>query len=208
MRYGFRKRNRTWLVLVAICLAAGITSTIMWRNRRSADASQVELPEVSDSSVKLEAMKSPRVVVEKGARHLTVMDGDQPVKSYRIGLGWGRGDKVKEGDGCTPEGQFYICTKNPQSRYKLSLGLSYPNVEDADRGLRDRTISNSEHKQIVDAIGRGGVPPWKTDLGGEIMIHGRGSAKDWTAGCIAVNDDDIVELYGALKIGTVVTVKP
>ncbi len=150
-----------------------------------------------------------RIVVTKAERRLRLYSGDEVVRTYRVGLGFSpEGDKEREGDGRTPEGEFHVCTKNPRSRYLLSLGLSYPNKEDADRGLRDGLISQAEHDRIVQAINGGKTPPWNTALGGEVFIHGRGSHRDWTLGCVALNDDDIRELYGVVPVGTPVTVRP
>ena len=90
----------------------------------------------------LPEMKNPRLVVKKSDRKLEVFDGEKLVKTYRVGLGFAPvGDKEKQGDGKTPEGEFYIFTKNDQSRFYLSIGVSYPSTEDAERGLREKLIS-------------------------------------------------------------------
>ena len=81
--------------------------------------------------------------------------------------------------------------KNPQSEFVLSLGLSYPNRADAERGLKAGLITRRQHRQIVESDRAGGCPPWNTPLGGEIFIHGSGSTTDWTWGCVALDDDDI-----------------
>jgi lipoprotein-anchoring transpeptidase ErfK/SrfK len=156
----------------------------------------------------LGAPRRPRVMVCKSAHVMTVFDGERALKSYRVAVGGGRGDKVKEGDRCTPEGRFYVCNKNPQSQYTLALGLSYPSAEDAKRGLAEGLITRAEHDGIVRAIRRRTRPPWNTALGGEIMIHGNGAGRDWTAGCIALDDDHIREVYPALPLGTPVTIVP
>jgi len=156
----------------------------------------------------LGVLRQPRVKVCKSAHVMTVFDGDRPVKSYRAAVGGGKGDKEREGDRCTPEGEFTVCVKNPDSDYVLSLGLSYPNAEDAARGLRDGLIGRAEHDEIVRAIEQGGCPPWTTALGGEIMIHGCGAGRDWTLGCIALEDDDIREVYPAVPVGTPVAIDP
>jgi len=156
----------------------------------------------------LPPLHSPRLVVEKAAHRLTVYDGGRAVKTYRVAVGGGRGDKVRQGDRCTPEGRFRICLKNPDSKYVLSLGLDYPNQEDAARGLRDGLITRGQHDAIVEAVRRGGQPPWDTPLGGEIMIHGCGAGRDWTQGCVAMEDDEIRELYAAVEVGTPVEVFP
>jgi len=156
----------------------------------------------------LGTVRQPLLLVEKSLHRLTVFDGGVARKSYRVAIGGGRGDKTCEGDRCTPEGEFYVCVKNPNSRFTLALGLSYPNAADAARGLRAGQITRAQHDAIVDAIGRRCRPPWSTPLGGEIMIHGKGAGRDWTLGCIAMDDEDIRELYPAIRLGTVVRVLP
>src|SRR5207245_1404174 len=103
--------------------------------------------------------------------------------------------KVREGDNATPEGEFYVCVKNPQSKYYLSLGISYPAPADADRGLRSGVITPSQHEAIVHAHRGHTTPPRNTSLGGQVFIHGRGSSSDWTWGCVALDDPDMRELY-------------
>lgn len=163
---------------------------------------------VTPRRIKLPPLTRPRILIEKTDHRLTVFDGNRPVKTYRCAVGGGRGDKVREGDRRTPEGLFYVCVKNPASQYTRALGLSYPNVEDARRGLRDRLISRPQHDAIVAAIKKGARPPWKTPLGGEIMIHGAGNGRDWTQGCIALDNADILELYPAIGLHTLVRILP
>jgi murein L,D-transpeptidase YafK len=152
---------------------------------------------------------NPRIVVFKSKRRLELYSNDRIVRAYRVGLGANPiDDKVREGDRCTPEGELYICIKNPKSRYYLSLGLSYPNQEDAERGLRDGLINRDEYSQIVEAIRRKRTPPQNTALGGEIFIHGHGSASDWTRGCVALNNEEMKELFEAVPVGTPVVIKP
>lgn len=151
----------------------------------------------------------PRIVVFKAERRLELSSNGQVVRRYRIALGGQPvGDKEREGDRRTPEGTFTIRLKNPRSQYTLSLGLDYPHTEDAQRGLRDGRIDRATHDTIVAAHKAGRMPPQKTALGGEIFIHGKGSASDWTWGCIALDDDAIRELYEAIPTGTRATIKP
>lgn len=135
-----------------------------------------------------------RIVVEKAARRLTVYQDGQPVREYRVALGFSpRGDKVRQGDGRTPEGLFHIDRKNAGSAYHLSLGLDYPRAADRARATA------------------GGYDP-----GGDIMIHGQPNqmpagtviTRDWTAGCIAVSDAEMEELFAATAVGTPVEVRP
>ncbi len=129
----------------------------------------------------LQKMKNPLIVIKKKERTLELFDGGCLVKTYKIALGFApEGDKQREGDGKTPEGEFYIFTKNDKSKFYLSLGLSYPNVEDATRGLQDELISQAEYDSIAKAISEKKMPLQNTKLGGEIYIHGGGSNNDWT----------------------------
>ena len=152
---------------------------------------------------------NPRLVVRKSKRQLTLFSGDKPLRVYPVGLGFNpKDDKTRQGDGCTPEGSFYVCVKNANSRYYLSLGLSYPNKEHADRGLRDHIITRSEHEEILSALERRARPPWNTRLGGEVFIHGHGSQSDWTFGCVALDNEDMKELFDAIPKGAPVLIEP
>ncbi|RDW14044.1 L,D-transpeptidase family protein [Paracoccus thiocyanatus] len=128
-----------------------------------------------------------RIVVNKGERRMYLMNGETVLKAYDVGLGNEPvGTKRFEGDGKTPEGVYFIDRFNPDSAYHLSLGLSYPNI-------RDTAHARSQGR----------------DPGGDIFIHGWGpegrqlapGKRDWTAGCIAVTDDEIEEIYAMVKGG-------
>ncbi|MEY8829366.1 murein L,D-transpeptidase family protein [Sedimentitalea sp. XS_ASV28] len=122
------------------------------------------------------------------AQRLLVLDGaDGVLRQYPIGLGFApEGHKQFEGDGRTPEGSYIIDRRNPESLFHLSIGISYPNEAD-----------------IAFAAAQGRSP------GGDIFIHGgprRGidpvNKRDWTAGCIAVTDRQIEEIYAMVRDGT------
>jgi hypothetical protein len=149
-----------------------------------------------------------RIVIVKRERRLRLYSGDRLIRAYPVSLGRDPvGDKVRAGDCRTPEGQFYVCVKNPQSRFHLSLGISYPSREDADRGLRSGLITRSEYDAIMKSVDKGRIPPWNTALGGEIFIHGGGAGVDWTLGCIAMRTVDVEELYAAVPVGTSVVIQ-
>ncbi len=157
----------------------------------------------------LPQMKNPHIVIKKKARLLQLFDGEKLIKTYNIALCFApEGDKEREGDGKTPEGEFYIFTKNDKSKFYLSLGLSYPNIEDARRGLKEKIISQTEYDAIVKAIDEKRMPPQYTKLGGEIYIHGGGSQKDWTWGCAALKNENIKELFDVVSVGTSVKITP
>jgi murein L,D-transpeptidase YafK len=147
-------------------------------------------------------LSNPHLLVKKSMREMSLYDGDSLLRTYHIGLGSSPvEDKVRSGDKRTPEGNFYVCVKNANSKFYLSLGLSYPNAEDAERGLKDALITRQQRDSIVRAIDRGIRPPWDTPLGGEIFIHGNGSSSDWTWGCVAVEDAEMRELFDAVPMG-------
>ncbi|MDO6727068.1 L,D-transpeptidase family protein [Cognatishimia sp. 1_MG-2023] len=150
----------------------------------------VGLSACSDS--KFETYRGPevtRVLVYKEQRKMYLMHGTKALKQYDVGLGFGPvGHKVREGDGRTPEGEYTIDRRNPNSQFHLSIGISYPNA--ADRAY---------------AASKGFSP------GGDIFIHGRPSkynngGRDWTAGCIAVTNKEVQEIYAMVKNGTPITI--
>ena len=140
---------------------------------------------------------------------MKIFDGVTLVREYKIVLGASpTSDKKTEGDGKTPEGEFYVSAKNPKSKFYLSLGLSYPNIEAARRGLREKIISREEHDAIVRAIDEKQTPPQTTALGGEIYIHGGGTKNDWTQGCVALKNEEMKEVFDAIPVGTAVEILP
>jgi murein L,D-transpeptidase YafK len=148
------------------------------------------------------------IVVKKSERKLILSKEGKLVKTYPIALGSAPiGHKARQGDRKTPEGTYYICRKNPRSQFYLSLGLSYPNKQDAAEGLKARLINRRQYNRILRAIDRGECPPWDTALGGEIFIHGNGSKPDWTWGCVALDDPEIKELYELVPVGTPVMIE-
>lgn len=172
----------------------------------SPSSQQPEQPQ-QQSPLKL-PLVNPKIVVSKSTRQLSLYSGGRLVRTYKIVLGANPvDDKLKQGDRATPEGDFYVCVKNARSNFYLSLGLSYPNIEDAERGLRDNLITRVERDAIVSAIKNRRCPPWDTALGGEIFIHGGGTGDDWTWGCAALDNPDIKELFDAVPIGTSVKIE-
>jgi murein L,D-transpeptidase YafK len=181
------------ILLVLLLIPAGVTIYFM-------SLENTQLPE---------KIEDPRLVVKKSERRLEIFDGEKLLTTYRIGLGFApEGDKEQEGDGKTPLGEFYVFTKNDQSKFYLSLGLSYPSIDDAVRGLRENLISPEEHDAILKAVDEKKMPPQNTRLGGEIYIHGGGPEKDWTWGCMALKNEEMKELFDAIPVGAKVTIRP
>lgn len=187
------------LILMAVA-ASGYREVLM-----SSEISTVQ----SERSPLPLPLERPRIVVRKAARRLDLYSGDKLLRTYKVGLGFSPvADKKQEGDGATPEGEFYVFVKNNKSAYYLSLGISYPNAEDADRGLRDGLINRAQHRAISEAIRNKTAPPQYTKLGGLIYIHGHGAQSDWTWGCVALENEQMKELFDAVSVGTPVTIKP
>jgi murein L,D-transpeptidase YafK len=137
-----------------------------------------------------------RVVVDKSERSLTLYRRGTELKTYRVSLGaQPSGHKLREGDNRTPEGVYTIDRHKADSSFHRALHLSYPSP--ADRAHAARL----------------GVSP-----GGDIMIHGLPNRAgwvgrlqrlhDWTAGCIAVTNPEVEEIYRAVPDGTAVEIRP
>lgn len=127
-----------------------------------------------------------RLQMFKGDRNLFLFNNTSVLKAYRIDLGFApEGPKQFEGDGKTPEGAYTVDPRNPDSLFHLSIGISYPNEAD-----------------IAFAAAQGREP------GGDIFIHGGprpgidAIKPDWTAGCIAVSDREIEDIYAMVRDGT------
>ncbi|MEL7465673.1 MAG: L,D-transpeptidase family protein [Pseudomonadota bacterium] len=141
-----------------------------------------------------EGERADRILVEKSKRRMTLWREGRLLRAYDIGLGFSPvGDKSMEGDGRTPEGVYRIDRRNAASAYHLSLGLNYPRPDQRRKAARK---------------GR--------DPGGDIFIHGQPNALpsgltipgDWTAGCIAVDNAEMEEIWALVPVGTVVEVRP
>jgi murein L,D-transpeptidase YafK len=123
-----------------------------------------------------------RVVVHKAERRMELLRGTEVLRTYKVSLGlMPAGHKERAGDFRTPEGRYYLTRRNPRSDYFLSIQISYPNP-------RDIKVAKSNG--------------W--DPGGSIMIHGLPNllkrdpgyySRDWTDGCIAVSNSDMLEIW-------------
>lgn len=142
---------------------------------------------------RFKSYNGPRVtsiVINKGARQMYLMHNQDILKSYEFDLGFApTGAKQIEGDGKTPEGTYFIDRVNPNSKFHLSLGISYPDKRD-----------------VAEAEAMGKLP------GGAIFIHGQPNAfkakgDDWTAGCIAVKNKEIEQIYAMVRTGTTITLR-
>lgn len=179
-------------------------------NKRSTVSNRAsEIPAIQNRQPLQLPLRDPKIVVHKARRELLLFAGNTIVRTYRAGLGLSPiGDKVRQGDRRTPEGEFYIFTRNKQSQFYLSLGISYPNATHAKRGLRDGLINRAQYDSIMSALEKKKRPLQNTALGGDIYIHGNGASSDWTWGCVALENEDMRELFDAVPVGTPVTIEP
>jgi len=136
------------------------------------------------------------VIIDKSDRVLHLLSGGEIFRTFKIALGiMPEGDKKEEGDFKTPEGKYLLDLRNPNSDYFLSIHVSYPSV--ADRREADRS----------------GVSP-----GGAIMIHGQPNlpsrsetyyqTQDWTNGCIAVSNSDMIDIWLMTGNNTPIEIRP
>ncbi|MBP2031357.1 murein L,D-transpeptidase YafK [Clostridium algifaecis] len=138
------------------------------------------------------------------SKNIMELYGDEKlIGRFKVGFGRvNKGYKEKEGDNKTPEGSYYVCYINPNSKYKYFFGISYPNEKDAKNGLDKNIINKITYNRIKDAIDDRRQPPWHTALGGEIGIHGGGTKSDWTYGCIAMENEDIYKVKEYIRLRT------
>jgi len=140
--------------------------------------------------------RADRILIEKSSGMMTLFRDGRPLRAYLVAFGRGSlAPKAREGDGRTPEGRYRIDRRNVQSRYHRALHISYP-----------------EPRDVAAAQSRGVSP------GGDIMIHGLpnglgwlGSLHrmvDWTAGCIAVTNAEIEEIWRVVPDGTAIEIRP
>jgi murein L,D-transpeptidase YafK len=142
------------------------------------------------------AKKADLIIIEKSARTMKLMQGNNALKTYKVALSHTpSGAKEREGDHKVPEGRYVIDFKNPHSHFHLALHVSYPSVADQERARKLR------------------VEP-----GGNIEIHGLGNnlgwvgslqrQVDWTDGCIAVTNSEIEEIWPLVHVGTPLEIRP
>jgi murein L,D-transpeptidase YafK len=148
--------------------------------------SQIVSTDTDSGARSLSAAQLPqadRVVVRKGERRMYLLNGSAVLRSYRVALGlMPAGSKERSGDYRTPEGNYYLTRRNTHSEFFLAIQVSYPNQADMQRARRNR---------------------W--DPGGSIMVHGLPNSlhhapdyyanQDWTDGCIALSNADMVEFW-------------
>jgi murein L,D-transpeptidase YafK len=188
--------NGRWWRLTILVMAGVLIGLV-------SSARAVDLRQQDRSGLTLEVWKTKR--------ELWLKRGDRIIRKFRISLGMDPAEtKLHQGDGRTPVGKYYVTEKRPNSPFHRFLGISYPNIDDAERGFAAHLISADQWADILFANLQHQPPPWHTPLGGRVGIHGEGGRNalgvDWTEGCIAVSDDAIEYLYHVVPVGTPVII--
>jgi len=193
--------GRRLLAVAVLAAYLPIGSTVWAHGSRSEHITNPETgslaqPTAPDTLGPAELPVADRVVVRKSLRRLFLMRGTAVLRSYKVALGLNPvGQKERSGDYRTPEGRYYLTRRNPRSDYFLSIQVSYPNDSDMRRAQRHR---------------------W--EAGGSIMIHGLPNhlrrppqyyeKYDWTDGCIAVSDSDMLEIWLMTRENTPIDILP
>ncbi len=153
-------------------------------------------------------------MIEKFSRTLYFYRDRTIKKAYPVALGWNpTPPKKNRGDGATPEGFYFIVSKRPSKKYTLFMELNYPNLKDVNMAWWEGRLSYEEYLVCLENAQRGEPSP-RCPLGYGIGIHGGGVfkeeegrvLKDWTYGCIALDDEDLQELNRLVKVGTPVII--
>jgi murein L,D-transpeptidase YafK len=156
------------------------------------------------------------ILVDTDSRVLQVLRGTRVVASFEgVAIGrYGKSYFRRKGDNRTPLGKFRIGWITSNTRYHLFLGLTFPDLEAADRALQDGGIDEAQWQAIRRASVAGKTPPQNTPLGGNIGIHGVGKGDvevheqyNWTNGCVALTNAQIDQLVRWVKVGTPVEIR-
>jgi len=148
-----------------------------------------------------------RLVVLKARYRLDVLEGDRLVKAFPVALGPApEGEKRREGDGRTPEGEYALVPHHASPEFGSCFYVCYPGERDGRTALREGRIRSRDLDAILGAQRRGERPPENTPLGGLILLHGVRqrdatalTASNWTLGCIAMENGDLLELLSVYR---------
>jgi murein L,D-transpeptidase YafK len=188
----FRSALPVALVLLSAVLAGGTAAAAPAGDTRSAPGFDSRTARLRDADLPI----ATHVVVHKAERRLEILQGDEQLREFRIALGGDpTGHKQFEGDSRTPEGRYMLGARNPRSEFFLSMHVSYPNAADTARARK---------------MGR--------RPGGMIMVHGQPNipsrspryyeSEDWTDGCIALTNADMMEFWLLVPSNTPIDIRP
>jgi murein L,D-transpeptidase YafK len=178
--------------VLATLLCASLSPAVVADDALSA----TDVTVAATANIASSMLMADKLLVRKSERRLYLLRAGQVLREYRVALGLSpQGHKQREGDYKTPEGQYKLIRRNPRSDFFLSMEISYPNSTDLTRAQRQ------------------GVKP-----GGAIMLHGWPNiprktidyykSTDWTDGCIAVANADMVEIWLMTPLETPIEIVP
>ena len=181
---------RTFLLIHLLLLAVAANATDLVAR------AEPLIPVTATQPAKASVSDITQVLVRKTERRLYLLRGNQAIREYRISLGDNPvGHKLSEGDQRTPEGDYVLDWRLPDSDFYKAIHISYPSPQD---------------RELAEA--------WGLDPGGSIMIHGLPNnagemafayaGLDWTDGCIAVSNDAIDEIWALVENGTPIRIEP
>lgn len=210
--YGAKRDKLWWLIGLAGLLSACAKAST------PTEPPPVQIPAAAHQEPARQPLDNtqPWVLVDTKAKILKVMIGNATLDTFtNVAFGSsGVGIKRYRGDHKTPLGVFRIGWMNERSRFNLFFGLDYPNLDYAERAYRDKLIDASTYYVIRRAVEEGRTPPQNTSLGGSIGIHGLGAGSlqihsnfDWTDGCIALDNRQILRLAYWVRVGTQVEIR-
>jgi murein L,D-transpeptidase YafK len=188
----------------------------MWRQKVNSHFFVASFLFWANASVALAVTEDLWLLVETQPRVLKVMAGDEAKEIFtRIAIGRkGAGFEKARNDDKTPLGEYRIGWINQNSKYHRFFGFTYPNIDNAKRAYSQGIIGDYTFKAIMRAGLYAGVPPQNTPLGGQIGIHGLGSANpavhesfDWTHGCIAMTNQQVDRLSQWVRKGMLVVIR-
>ncbi|GAB6283181.1 MAG: hypothetical protein STSR0008_19380 [Ignavibacterium sp.] len=164
----------------------------------------------------LNRLGNVHILIDRNNYKLFLYTDSILVKEYKAVFGNSIEAKIKANDKATPIGEYQICDIDTNSIYEKFLKLNYPNLKDAEEGLRKKYITQEEYEKIRYEYFYVGCTDSNTALGGNIGIHGIGNLNfifknlpfvyNWTDGSIAVSNESINEIYSVVKIGTKVVI--
>lgn len=181
--------RRIRAILLSICVVGAMAPAAV-------PVAMADTPERSPGTGLSQRVHVDHIVVRKAERRMYLMSGDEVLRSYQVSLGLAPvGRKDRSGDFRTPEGLYRLGRRNARSDYYLSIQITYPNREDIERARRNG---------------------WQP--GGSIMIHGLPNelrrdpqyyvTQDWTNGCIAVSNADMLEIWTLVSDNTPIEIDP
>lgn len=202
------QRNLFFLTILSLIAALILTSGFFNVEEKSMEGNVVVEKQYNAQIPLLKILDSLHIssadiklIVSKSAYKMYVVKGNLMLKTYPVVFGFNpKDDKLKEGDGCTPEGVFHLRSMYPHNKWTKFIWIDYP---------------NQESWQKFNAAKLAGKIPQKATIGGQVGIHGVPENKDawidnkenWTLGCISMKNKDVNDLFQSITTETLLEVR-